>query len=43
MPTAVNIVYKSSRWVGYGDWLDTDSVSNSSKLYLTFDKAREYM
>ena len=41
IPRNANIVYKKE-FKGYGNWLDTGTISNMEKVYRSFPEAREF-
>ncbi len=43
IPTNPEIVYKNSGWKGLSDWLGNSNEANHLKIYLDFEKAREYV
>jgi hypothetical protein len=43
IPSAVHNVYKDYGWLDYGDWLGTNTKSNSHKEFLNFENAREFV
>lgn len=42
IPTQPSRAYPSE-WKGWGDWLGTDTIATWKRLYLQFDKAREFV
>jgi len=43
IPSAVHNVYKDTGWLNYGDWLGTNTKSNSEKEFLGFENARGFV
>lgn len=43
VPTAPNIVYAKSRWVSWGDWFGTGTISVSARKFWPFKKARLFV
>lgn len=43
IPSEPNINYKNKGWISIGDWLGTFKIANQKKIFLSFEKAREYV
>ncbi len=43
IPSNPNITYKSTGWLGWGDWLGTGQVSTHNRIHLPFHEAREFV
>jgi superfamily II DNA or RNA helicase len=43
IPSNPNLAYKRSGWVGYGDWIGTNSVATFRRNYRSFDEARAFV
>lgn len=43
IPANPNTVYRTEGWINMGDWLGTNNVRNSDKLYRDFYKARDFV
>ncbi len=43
IPSNPRVIYKDKGWNGYGDWLGTGIIAPQNKIYLTFQKAREFV
>jgi hypothetical protein len=35
--------YKNEGWLGWGDWLETGTIANQNRVYLSFEEARVYV
>jgi hypothetical protein len=42
IPSNPNVVYKNKGWVSLGDWLGNSNQANHLKIYIDFNKAREF-
>ena len=43
IPTTPNVVYATSGWAGWGDWLGTGRVATNLRQYRSFKKARAFV
>ncbi|TYQ26379.1 methyltransferase domain-containing protein [Pseudanabaena sp. UWO311] len=43
IPTNPPQTYKDKGWLGWGDWLGTDSIANQNRVFLPFDDARAFV
>jgi superfamily II DNA or RNA helicase len=43
IPTDVRTVYFDDGWIGWGDWLGTNSIASFEKDFISFNKAREFV
>ena len=43
IPTNPNLVYAKSGWVNMGDWLGTNSISNSNRTFRPYNKAKQFV
>jgi superfamily II DNA or RNA helicase len=43
IPANPNTVYRTEGWINMGDWLGTNNVRNSDKLYRDFYEARDFV
>jgi superfamily II DNA or RNA helicase len=43
IPSNPDNIYKSSGWIGYGDWLGTGTVAPFLREYMPFDEAKEFV
>jgi len=43
MPASPHQTYRDQGWEGFGDWLGTGTISNSSKRFRAFTKARAFV
>jgi len=41
IPTNPDKIYKNNGWISWGDFLDTGRISNSSKIFKSFDEAKK--
>ena len=42
IPANPREIYKNSGWMGFGDWLGTETIAPRSRKFLIFNKAREF-
>ena len=42
IPKSPDHVYRDMGWIGWGDWLGTESIAPKNKRYRSFDKARSF-
>jgi superfamily II DNA or RNA helicase len=43
IPANPSLVYKNTGWIGMGDWLGTNRINNSNKIFKNFIEAREFV
>ena len=43
IPKKPSQTYKNDGWIGWGDWLGTDSIATFNRVYRSFNEAREYV
>lgn len=43
IPSAPHIVYKGNGWIGYGDWLGTNTMKPGEQEYLNYTEAKEFV
>jgi superfamily II DNA or RNA helicase len=43
IPSNPNVVYKNIGWVSLGDWLGNSNEANHLKIYIDFEKAKEFV
>ena len=43
IPSNPNLVYKNKGWKGYPDWLGTGTIAHRDRVYLSFEKARDFV